>query len=291
MLKILKDAKILIEILEARSMSLVSGIFTLPYSYVRLAYQQTSLKFSLEERSDLGSETICKGDSRYAEVLKKLPGSHLKADMQPFLDKSGVRKDLIFFETPNIGLCSAVGTNRFTKGAAIIRVAPGFCEADKEACSWSMKHEISHVKNDDLFLMYSVRCICQLAASFFGMSCLSFFPAIGLAWTVGIVSQALFIQRQEARADDFAIENSSNEELQGGRRFLIAAKEVTLQERNTFWKRIIISVEGNDRSDILHPSITSRIHKVEKALRARNINVPAEKGKIESLKQYVMTLC
>ncbi len=265
------------------------GIFTLPVTYAIQAYKQAFHEFPLENRSLFSSEIIRKADPRYAEVLSKLRGGHIKTAMQTFLDKSGIRKDLIFIETPNLGFCNTLGTNIFRKSDATVIVAPGFYEADKDACSWVMKHEISHIKNNDTFTMPCVPCICQLAASIFGMCSLSFLPALGLAFTVGIVSRALFSQWREAKADDFAIENSSDEELKGGRRFLIAVKEASIEERNTFWKRVIISARGNNRLDILHPSITSRIHKIESALRARNveIDIKTEKHRIDNVKKFM----
>lgn len=272
-------------------MSLVSGLFTLPVGLAFQVYKQVRFELPLEGRSWASSERIHKTDPRYAEVLSALPGSHIKSAMQPFLDKAGIRKDLIFVETPNLGFCSASGTNMFRNGDAAVMVAPDFYEADKDACSWVMKHEISHIKYNDLFTMCGVPAVCQLAASIFGMCSLSFLPALGLAFTVGMVSQALFSKWREAKADDFAIENSSHEELKGGRRFLMAVQEMSIEERNTFWKRIEISPRGDMRSDILHPSITSRIQKIERALRIRNvaIDIEAERQKLDGgLKAYVM---
>jgi Zn-dependent protease with chaperone function len=271
-------------------MSLVSGLFTLPVVTALQAYKQARFELPLKRSSIFGSERVYKADSRYAQVLSTLPGSHIKSAMQPFLDKAGIRKDLIFVEAPNIGFCSASGTDMFRNGDAAVVVAPGFYEADKDACSWVMKHEISHIKHNDPFTIHCVPCICQLAVSIFGMCSLSFLPALGLAFTVGIVSQALFSQWREAKADDFAIENSSDEELKGGRRLLMAMQETSIEERNTFWKRIAISASGDMRLDLLHPSITSRIQKIERALRTRNtdIDIEAERQKLEGgLKAYM----
>jgi hypothetical protein len=272
-------------------MSLVSGLFTLPVGTAFQAYKQVRFELPLEQRSLFGSERVYKADPRYAQLLSTLPGSHIKSAMQPLLDKAGIRKDLIFVEVPNLGFCSASGTNMFRNGDAAVMVAPGFYEADKDACNWIMKHEISHIKHNDLFTMQVVPCVCQLAASIFGMCFLSFLPALGVAFTVGIVSQALFSQWREAKADDFAIENSSDEELKGGRRIFMAMQETSIEERNTFWKRIAISASGDTRLDILHPSITSRIQKIERVLRTRNIDVDieAEKRKLDGgLKEYMM---
>jgi hypothetical protein len=272
-------------------MSLVSGLYTLPVGTAFQAYKQTHLELPLEQKSIFGSERIHKDDPRYAYRLSILPGAHIKRAMQPFLDKLGLRKDLVFVETPTLGFCRAVGTNRFRQGDAAVLVAPGFYEVDKDACSWAMKHEISHIKHNDDFTKHCVPCICQLAASIFGMCFLSFLPALGLAFTVGFVSGISFSQWREAKADDFAIANSSDEELKGGRRLLMALQKARIEQRTTFWKQAIISAKGDMRSNLLHPSITSRIHKIEKALHARNVEIDreAERQNLEGrLKPYVV---
>jgi len=271
-------------------MSLISGLFTFPFGTAFQAYKQVRFELPLERKSSLGSERVYKGDPRYAQILSTLPGSHIKNAMQPFLDKIKIRKDLIFVEAPNLGFCSASGTNMFKNGDAAIMVAPGFYEADKDGCTWVMKHEISHIKHNDPFTIQCVPCVCQLAASIFGMFFLSFLPALAVAFTVGFVSLALFSRWREAKADDFAIENSSDEELKGGRRILMAMQEADIAKRNTLWKRITISASGDNRLDVLHPSITSRIQKIERALHARNIDVDieAERRKLDSgLKAYI----
>ncbi len=270
-------------------MSLISGLFTLPVRSAFQAYKQARFEFPLEKSSMFGPERIHKTDPRYTPALNSLPGAHIKPAMQTFLDGAGIRKDLIFVETAIPGFCAAAGTNMFTKGDAAVIISPGFYEADRDACSWVMKHEISHIRHNDLFTKHLEPCICQLAASIFGMCALSVVPAVALAFTVGIVSFVLFSRWREGKADDFAIENSSIEELKGGKRFLTAIQETSIEERNTFWKRVRISSSGNDRLDILHPSLTSRIQKIERTLLAKNakIDPEIEKEKLNKMKGFL----
>lgn len=270
-------------------MSLISGMFTLPTGWAIQAYKAACFEVPLEKKSLLGSEIIYKNDYRYEEILKKLPGSHIKDAMQGFLDHVKIRKDLVFIETPNLGFCSAAGTNIFSKHDAAILIAPGFYEADKEACCWTMKHEISHIKNNDSFTVQCVPGICQLAASIFGMCFLSFLPAVGLAFSVGMISNSLFKRWREAKADDFAIENSSDEELKGGRRVLLAMQEANIKERNTSWSKFWISADGNNRLDISHPSVTSRIKKVEKTLHDKQVKIDevSDKERLDHIKSYM----
>ncbi len=262
-------------------MSLASGIFTFPWEFVLNFYNMMYFNLPLYQESQLGLERIHKTDSRYAQLLSTLPGSQIKNEMQPFLNEAGIRGDLIFVETPNQGACSASGTNMFRNGDAVIMVDPDLHEADKDACNWAIMHEISHIKCNDTLTMQCVPGVCQLAASIFGMCYLSFLPALAVASMAGFVSRALFSQWREGEADDFAIKNSSNEELRGGRRFLIAAQKKNIEERNTFWKRITISCGGDPRIPQSHPSFISRIKKIENALRDRGIDISAEEEEYE----------
>ncbi len=270
-------------------MSLVSRsfLFGLPAYKAYEAYEQA--RYELPLLIGFGRPTmIYKTDPRYAETLKKLPGEHIKNEIQPFLHQSEIRKDLIVIEQGYSGFCAALGTNIFTKSDAVIIVDSKLYTADKDACHFIIKHEISHIKHNDLFTRKCVPCVCQAVASIFGMRFLSFFPALGLVFIVGLVSEALFSMWQEVRADDFAIENSSDAELKGVRRAFIALQEVNIEERNTtLWKRVIISDSGERRLDILHPSLTSRIQKIEKALQKKNVAIEIERHKIDDLKKII----
>jgi hypothetical protein len=250
-------------------MSFVSGLFNclLAFPTAFKAYKQAHFEFSTP---------FCKADPRRAEMLSYLPGNQIKTAMQPFLDKSGIRKDVIFIETITLKILCAVGTNMFRRGDAVVYVSAGLYELDENLSRWAIKHEIGHIKHNDLFTMYCVPCVCQLAASIFGTRSLSFLPALGLAFTVGIASRILFSQWREAKTDDFAIENSSDEELTGGIRFLTMTREINLAMRNTFKNRVVISASGDMRFDFLHPSTISRIQKIKRTLHARNVEIDLE---------------
>ncbi|MEX1012932.1 MAG: M48 family metalloprotease [Waddliaceae bacterium] len=266
-------------------MSLVSGFFTLPFQHAKAAYDAATFNFSLT----FNGQPVHKNDNRYDTVLKQLPGSHIKEEMQPFLEKVGLRKDPIFYETPNPGIFSTVGADIFKNSDTTVLITPGIYEADKHACTWSIKHEIMHIKSNDHLTIPCVSGVCQLAAAVFGMCSFSFLPAVATATLVGLISQSLFSKWQEAKADDFAIKNSSDEELKGGRRFLMTVQELALENRNTFWSRICISSNGDTPLDIMHPSTSSRVKKIEMALRKRGVelNKDVEMQKIKDLKSFM----
>jgi hypothetical protein len=263
-----------------------------PLGFAFQAYQGASYQLPLlmANPNNLKFETIYKGHPAYDSILSKVPGKQVKQQIQPFLEKNEIRTDLIVIETPNLGLCAAQGTNLFKKGDALVMLAPGFYEKDKNACLWVMKHELSHLKNNDAFTMPLIGSISSAAAAVFGTLTLPWFSAALLTVTVGITVFSLFSQWREGRADSFAIENSSGDELLGGRRFLIAAQQMNLQERQTFWQKIAISSNGNNRFDILHPSLTSRIKKIEEALAKQQIvfDEEEETKKIKNLTSFII---
>lgn len=279
-------------------MSLLSGLFTLPIHSALQAYKAAHYELLLQRKHiDVATQTTCyerflKKTCTDQTILENIRGMYIKTmAMQDFFTKSGIRSDVMVVETPNIGLCQAVGTNIFKGSDAVILVEPGLYQVDKNLCTITIKHEVSHILNNDEFTKPCVVGVCQLAASIFGMRCLSFWPALGISFTVGIVSQSLFSMWREAVADDFAIENSSDPELKAFRCYLIALQELHLENRNTFFRRCVISVNGDDRLDIFHPSCTSRIKKIEKALRDRNApllvdGAKDERQQIESLNRY-----
>jgi hypothetical protein len=267
-------------------MSYIIPFLSLPFGYAFQAYKNVSFELPLV----FFSERVYKGDPYYNMTLRNLPGNHVKEEIQPFLDKEKIREDLIVVETPNLGICAAQGTNLFRKGDAIVMLAPGLHDKDKEACHWVMKHEIGHIKNNDLFTMPLIGSISSTVAAVFGTLTMPWLSATLLTATVGITAFSLFSKWREGKADDFAIENSSDDELLGGRRFLMSLQQMNLHERQTFWKKIEVSPYGNNTFDILHPSLTSRIEKIEKVLEKKGIVVEKEREarEIESLKLFMI---
>lgn len=267
-------------------MSFIIPFLTSPGSYALQAYKQACFKSPWQKQTGLRES---KGDLDYNQTEESLSGNDIKTEMQPFLDKERIRKDLIIEEVPNLGFCSALGTNMFIKSDAAIVVSPGFYAADKEACSWLMKHEINHIKCNDAFIGPLVPAICSTAAAVFGTYSMSLLPATFLTISVGWVAEFLFSQWREGKADDFAIANSCGEELKGGRRWLMSIQETVLKERKTFWKKILISASGDVRSDLLHPSTTSRIQKIERALQRINVSIDdvEENPKMEQMKTFI----
>lgn len=295
-------------------MSSIIPLVITPGAYAFQAYKAVSYELTLVKTSffDFQQQKVYKGDPDYNAIFRSLSVNHVKEEIQPFLDKEKIRKDLIVIETPNRGICSAKGTNLFRKGDALVMLAPGIHAEDKEACHFIIKHEISHIKNNDLFTIPLTASISSFAAAVFGTCTMPRLSASLLTAAVGIMALSLFSQWREGIADDFAIENSSDDELLGGRRILMAIQQMNLDARETFWKKIEFSSFGDafnilhpslrsrikkidfssygDTFDILHPSLISRIKKIEKVLEKKEIVVDEEEEarKIENLKLFVI---
>lgn len=244
--------------------------FTTPLRYSVDAYNSTCFEFPITKTICFLTTRLNKGSEEYDNAIKNLPGNSIKTKMQSFFDKMGIRKDLIVSEQLNIGFCSAKGTNFFTKGDAVIFLAPRFHEVDENACNWVIKHEISHIKNNDLFTMALVPAICSLAAAIISTFLMPVIPAVLITISVGIIAQAIFSHYREGKADDLAIAESSPEELKGGRRLLMA-------------------FTGGNRLNFLHPSTASRLKKIENALKQQNIKIDdqEESKKIAKLKKLI----
>ena len=116
-------------------MSYIIPFLSSPFGCAFRAYKGANFELPLQKQSMFFSQRVYKGDPEYNTVLKSLPGNHVKEEIQPFLDKEKLRKDLIIVETPNLGICAAQGTNMFRKGDAVVMLAPGLHDKDKENLS------------------------------------------------------------------------------------------------------------------------------------------------------------
>lgn len=235
-------------------------------------------------------KTISYGTVEYNEAFRNLPGNLLKMTLEPFLKTKGIREDLIIAEARNPGVCAALGTNYFTKGYAVVLVAPNFERTDREACHWTVKHEIGHIHANDAFTIPLVGAICSAAAAIFtAFYAIPVITSILITVTIGIIAHAIFAQYREAKADDFSIASSSNEELLGGRRFLLSFKAANIAQRTSFSNRLLYSSDGENRVAIFHPSNARRIRKIENALAARGVTIdePMESRKIRLLTEFL----
>lgn len=235
-------------------------------------YRQITIPSAVEEiretnRTDLGQP----GRPSAAQTLRQ--------EIEPLLDQNRITKNIEFYEidkkdfSPTIG-AGAAGSD-LIKGALVF-ITKGFYEIDKEASGFLVKHEIGHIKHNDGITIPSLLAICHIASICLGLAVPSFalVHAIILVELVNIIAHPLITNWREAKADDFAIKHSSPQELVGGIRFFRALQEKYIEKRNThLWNRLFFSSSGESRLDTSHPSLASRIQKIQKALRTREVPI------------------
>lgn len=110
-----------------------------------------------------------------------------------------------------------------------IMVLPNLLDIDEAAFTHSFKHEISHVKDNDSIKTSLLCSIFSISSMFFlrhyyGFSFIS--TAIFQKILKEVFKKALH-SCIERKADNFAIKNSTQDEIKGGIRFIHAAKEVS----------------------------------------------------------------
>lgn len=198
----------------------------------------------------------------------------VKQKFKSFLEEQKIRSDIIYSEQSNSGVFSAIGVNLPSRGSPVILMHPGAYEKDEKASDFVMKHEFSHIKYNDTLTKLSIEAVAAAAATvfcfFIAAPMLSTF-AITFGFTVTI--SIIVSQWRERAADNFAIKHSTDEELKGGRRFFQAMKEARKSKRSTFIKKLAYTESGEARFGFTHPSLKSRIQKIEKEMAKRNIKV------------------
>ncbi len=202
-----------------------------------------------------------------------------------------IRKDTFFIKKETTQFCEATGTNFFTRGKAIISINSKLYEVHKKACHWEIKRKAFHIKNNDYFTFPSLSAVSSLAAAVVSAFFLPIIPGLVVTMIVGTVSSLLFSRYVEGKADDFAIANSSEEELKARRRSIKANLAYNLQRRKeSKWLIFRISPAGDNRMLFLSPSATSRLKKIEAALQNRSIGLDDDKlNKINELKPFITT--
>lgn len=233
-----------------------------------------------------------KADDDYVKEEQTL-GHRIKEDMQDLLDKENIRKELIMYVDKDIDCGLATGSNFSNQGFGLIAANAKIYDVDPDACYAIIKHEIGHLKNNDPFYIDLVRVISGLTvALFYTMGFILFASTmplvVSVTWTV--VNGAIFVtaplvisktarfvgivytRYREGKADDFAITNSSDDELKGYRRFFKAYQQYCLNQCvQSIWEKISYSFTGNYGFDFTHPSTSSRLKKIEDELNQRGV--------------------
>ncbi len=286
-------------------------LFSLATSCITTNYAINTLhsvryQYPVNTTDALGKKSrIPKGTEAYDNAVKKLPGHHIKESFDSFLTKTGIRKDVMIVERAKMGLGASTGNNFYRRGDAVVVLAPGLYETDKDACHFTIKHEMGHIHNNDPFYGRFLPTICGFTAQIL-ITCILcifcatpiFFAAWGLVGAVAILAiiaivKVVVSRYQEGKADDFAITESSVDELKGGRRLFLALKAKSIaiagKTQKSFREKIRYSSSGEYRLDFNHPSLKSRIEKIEQVLKKKNVvlDETEEQEKIKRLYEFI----
>ncbi|MCY3975038.1 MAG: hypothetical protein OXF02_05795 [Simkaniaceae bacterium] len=246
----------------------------------------------------------------------------MRADKQGLLHRAGVRKDVVIVQCYREDVGCAVGINALRWGDAVIYLDGDICRIDRSCSEFFLNHEIKHILSGDhctLRVVAGVNDLVRPTVSVVGcFKAMHAFSRRGVAGAVapllGVVATCLACNRivgalfrwREAKADDFAIINATDEELKGGWRFFTACRRIERDEarilrelfaRSLFhpfelWRERIMtsSSVGWYLCNPGRPSYESRLRKIRKALAVREIEIDGtvEERRVEGLRVRVV---
>lgn len=178
---------------------------------------------------------------------------------------------LLFRENGDLGgdLAKALGNHSVPGSDLAIALEPQ-SQISPLATNFAVRHELSHLINNDMAMRPIIRTIVSLAVAILGIIKLSPLSALLLTIIASISSDILYRRYQESRADDDAIRHSTNEELNAMKDLLLLEmrNRVTLRQQSIN-ARLIFTSKGDVRFHFSQPSHSSRIYKIDKALGAQ----------------------
>lgn len=206
-------------------------------------------------------DTTDKRDRRLEERVKNESGIH-NPEMQ-------------IFEVWNPYYVHVVGTNLFKKQTKMF-VTPGLDLVDNEVFFWLYKHESYYAINRSFLKAQTIKALSVTISAIVFSIILEYSFAVSVFYTilVGMGVDLICFHSVESRADAFAIENASVEELKGAKRFLKVAREEN--KKKTYFQRVINS--------LMHSSYYFRMKRVDKALAKQGVTYILEEEKLEPLR-------
>lgn len=130
-------------------------------------------------------------------------------------------------------------------------------------------HELSHIKNNDLLTIPGIGFLVALSSSIAlsTLGLISFIPHVLAVVFITHIATAVFSQYREKIADQTALTICTKEEKEGAIQIFEAMQKEQLKIRNeNMLGKLFISDAGEDRLDIMHPSLASRISMIQQSL-------------------------
>lgn len=209
------------------------------------------------------------GEKRDKRLEEKAQQEH-----QLFHERMGI-SGLQIVEVWNNSYATLTGENLLKKYAVLL-VVPGLDLVDSEAFRWVYKREFYYMVNHVLVKTQMIKALCMtIAAVVFSLIMeLSFASCIMGVILTGFILESLCRHIVENRADSFALEHASIEEIQGGFRFLTAAyRESQKEPLSQRWFK-----------HLMQPSYWFRMSRLSKALARAGALQAADEDKVNSLK-------
>lgn len=184
----------------------------------------------------------------------------------------------------------ALGTFLFKNSPKVVAIDVSLEYLDPEAATWFCKHEFAHINHSDSLKQFVPLLVTSIAVSFF---CTSWYSPLLIGWGTHIIAEKTLGLGAEINADNFALENSTEEELRGAVRFFEASFQARheLCPSNSFSNKTKIFVtELFDR----HPCNNDRMVKVERLLKSRfsytktKLDEIRRDDRIRKLKEYTV---
>ena len=264
-----------------QSIGMSCALLAIPGEYLYDAYKAVTFKLNPEFYPILdnnGSEVaIGQDENLYKAALNIMCNDDIEETMKTTLKKAGIKRRVYFAPLPFGKGFHAFGTPIFNSSDLAILYSKKIHDIDPEASQWAIKHEIGHIKSSDVLTLPIIGAISSLAAAILFMnSNASFMRKMVFTALAGSITSTLFTRWRENAADNFAIENSTDEELLEGRRVLMAFQQTFLSQRVNWWTNLLISSNGDCRIDLWHPLRSQRITNIEVELARREVAFDSE---------------
>lgn len=199
-----------------------------------------------------------------------------------FVKVTTLRDDILLYSNSTIPFAAALGTN-FGKDA-IVLINPLLGKTQGEAKNFILKHEISHIRTSDGFVSCSLSVTLSLISTFAVPRLASVLPWWGkpIAYyvpvMVGMTVNILAMQVFERRADAFALQHATDQELLDVKIFIEAHIDVNKEIHKKYPN--MATAEGNLPYQ-LSPSeepLTCRVQNVIDELNGRNVSIPTDES-------------
>lgn len=199
----------------------------------------------------------------------------------------GIKKELKVTEIRRLSAGAQAMGNGFLPGRAGIAINPElFTNLTEGEQEFVIAHEISHIKWFDTFTIIGMAGVAFLTTSLalaLLVPSMGAGPAILIGVVVATVTLCLFSVWREAAADKNAFLKCSDKGKAGGISFFEGIRQSNIAYRNSasstignLWRKIRVSAEGENRFDLMHPSLKWRIKQLNQlAARPSPAQAPA----------------